>query len=225
MSLFSSPPGSTVAVGDFMLRLLVAWLCGQALGWLYSRSHGVLSYSQNFVHSIVLLSPVVALIMSVVGDSLARAFGLGAALAIVRFRTPVKDSRDTVFLFLSVAIGMAAGSGLLGIAGVSTLALGLGSLFLHWTAYGMRNSEEGMLRLHFAGDDEGKSAIASVLGQYCRSFTLAAVRKSTPESPEEMVYDVNLRQINEGDALVRDLVGMSGVSGVSLLPQARAGES
>ncbi|MCB9684366.1 MAG: DUF4956 domain-containing protein [Alphaproteobacteria bacterium] len=42
---------------------------------------------------------------------LARAFGLGAALAIVRFRTPVKDARDAVFLFLSVAIGMASGSG------------------------------------------------------------------------------------------------------------------
>jgi len=224
-TMFAEPPGGGVPVSDFVLRLLVAWLAGQAVGWFYSWSHGVLSYSQNFVQSIVMLSMVVSVIMGVVGDSLARAFGLGAALAIVRFRTPVKDSRDTTFLFLAVAVGMAAGSGMLAIALSAAAMIGLGSLFLHWTAFGTRSTEQGMLRLHYQGDDEGRTAIPEILRTYCRTFQLAAVRQGRPDGPEEFVYDVNLRDEGKGDVLVRELIEMTGVSGVSLLPQARIGES
>ena len=74
--MFAQPPGMHVTLSDFLLRLLVAYLAGQAIGWFYAWSHGVLSYSQNLVQSLVLLSMVVCVIMGVVGDSLARAFGL-----------------------------------------------------------------------------------------------------------------------------------------------------
>ncbi|MEQ1504026.1 MAG: DUF4956 domain-containing protein [Myxococcota bacterium] len=224
-TMFAQPPGAEVGVGDFLLRVLVAWLAGQAIGWFYSWSHGVLSYSQNFVQSQALLSMVVCVIMCVVGDSLARAFGLGAALAIVRFRTPIKDARDTVFLFLSVAVGMAAGTGMLGIAMTGTAVMGGASLFLHWTAFGTRSGEEGVLRLQYLGDDTGREAIGTLLRRHCRSFQLAAARIARQGGPEELVYDVNLRKLEAGDVLVRELVSTAGVSGVSLLPQARVGES
>ena len=97
----------------FGLRLLTALLAGMVVAFSYMRSHTTLTYSHSFIQALVLLSMVVSMIMMAVGDSLARAFGLGAALAIVRFRTPIKDARDTAFLFLAVAAGMAAGTGLL----------------------------------------------------------------------------------------------------------------
>lgn len=223
--LFLQGPGAEVTTGDLLLRLLVAWLTAQAVGWFYAWSHGTLSYSQSFVQSLVLLAMVVTVIMAVVGDSLARAFGLGAALAIVRFRTPVKDSRDTTFLFLSVAIGMAAGAGMIGIAMVGTVVIGFAGLFLHWTAFGSRSTDDGLLRLHFLGDDAGRDALVTVIRRHCRSFQLAAARASRPGAPEELVYDVSLRDTRAGEALVRELVGTDGVSGVSLLPHARAGEA
>lgn len=224
-SMFAQPPGAEVGVGDFLLRLLVAWLAGQAIGWFYSWSHGVLSYSQNFVQAQVLLSMVVCVIMCVVGDSLARAFGLGAALAIVRFRTPIKDARDTVFLFLSVAVGMASGAGMMGVAMTGTVVMGAAAMYLHWTGFGSRSGEDGVLRLHFLGNDEQRAAIVEPLRKHCLSFQLAAARMSRPGAPEELVYDINLRHLMAGDQLVRDLIGTSGVTGVSLLPQARVGES
>lgn len=222
--LFAAPPGSGLAVSDFLLRLLVAALAGQAIGWFYSRSHGALSYSQTFVQSLVLLCMVVALIMGVVGDSLARAFGLAAALAIVRFRTPVKDARDTTFLFLSVAVGMAAGAGQLGIAAAATVLIGAVGLWLHWTGYGARSTAEGMLRFRFEGDDVGREAVAGLLKRHCRGFQLSAARVAGAGGPEELVYDVDLRAPSSADALVRELAALGVVTGVSLLPHARAGE-
>jgi uncharacterized membrane protein YhiD involved in acid resistance len=222
--VFTTLPGDTVSTPDLLLRLLVAFLASTAVGWFYSWSHGSLSYSQNFVQSLVLLAMVVCVVLTVVGDSLARAFGLSAALAIVRFRTPIKDAKDAVFLFLSVAVGMAAGSGLLGVALGSAAVIGSTSMFLHWSAFGTRSGEEGVLRMHYLGDDAGRDGIAQAIRKHCTSFHLSAARQSKPGGPEEFVYDVNLRHPDAADALVRDLVGTGGVSGVSLLPLARVGE-
>ena len=223
--MFAQPPGMNVTLADFLLRLLVAYLAGQAIGWFYGWSHGVLSYSQNLVQSLVLLSMVVCVIMGVVGDSLSRAFGLAAALAIVRFRTPIKDTRDTTFLFLAVAVGMAAGAGQLSIALASTAIIGSTALYLHWTAFGTRSQEQGLLRFQFLGGEEGRDDVIAILRKHCRSFQLTASRLARLDGPEELVYDVNLRKEYEGDKLVRELTATGRVQGVSLLPAARIGES
>lgn len=214
--------GVETPLQTIVLRVLVAFLCGWALGWIYSRSHGALSYSQNFVQSLVMLSMVVCVIMGVVGDSLTRAFGLAAALAVVRFRTPVKDARDTTFLFMGVATGMAAGAGQLVFAAACTAMLSLATLTLDWTAFGMRAEADGILRFRYHGDDDGRDALGAVIRRHSRSFRLTGARASEAGGPEELVYDVDVR---DGAALVRELVAVRGVSSVTLLPHARVGEA
>jgi hypothetical protein len=214
--------GAPVPLQAIVLRVLVAFLCGWGLGWIYSRSHGALSYSQNFVQSLVLLCMVVCVIMGVVGDSLTRAFGLAAALAVVRFRTPVKDARDTTFLFMGVAAGMAAGAGQLLFAGVCTLLLALAVMTLDWTGFGTRAEAEGILRFRFHGDEAGREAFAAVLRRHARTYRLTGARAAEAGGPEELVYDIDAR---DPGALVRELVASPGVSGVTLLPFARVGEA
>ena len=65
------------------------------------------------VATLVLLTVLIAMVTMVIGDSIARAFSLVGALAIVRFRTVVEDTRDTAFVIFAVAVGMAAGAGFL----------------------------------------------------------------------------------------------------------------
>jgi hypothetical protein len=113
----------------------------------------------------------------------------------------------------------------LGVALGSAAVVGSTSMFLHWSAFGSRSGEEGVLRLHYVGDATGRDGIATAIRKHCGSFHLSAARQSKPGGPEEFVYDVNLRNPDAGDALVRDLVSTGGVSGVSLLPLARVGES
>ncbi|MBA2321920.1 MAG: DUF4956 domain-containing protein [Deltaproteobacteria bacterium] len=214
-----------LSVFGLVFTLLVAGLCGQLLGWMYAKSSGVLSYSQTFVQSLALLSMVTAVVSGVIGDSLARAFGLAAALAVVRFRTPVKDARDAVFLFGSVGVGMACGIGHPGVAVIATLAIGATAIYLDATSYGSRNQAEGLLRLRFEGDMAQRDELASILSRHCASHQLSAARVTSADGPEERVYDINLRSTASGDALLRDLSATGSVSAVSLLPQARAGES
>ena len=219
-ALLAESAGPTaIAFPDVMLRLLVAFLAGLSVAWVYRASHSTLNYSQNFVQALVLLSLVVSVIMCVVGDSLARAFGLGAALAIVRFRTPIKDALDTAFLFLSVAVGMAAGVG----AGVLALSaagtIGAAALFLSWSSFGAPTQTEGLLRFRFSGDAEQRERISDIVGRHCASFRLSGLRSVGTEE-DELIYDLDLRSEQSADALVNELKQM-GVQAVSLLPSAR----
>ncbi len=224
-SLLTPATAGAPPLDAMALRLLVAFLCAWAMGTVYSRTHGALSYSQNFVQSLVLLAMVVCVIMGIVGDSLSRAFGLAAALAVVRFRTPVKDARDTTFLFMAVAAGMATGAGQLGFAALGTAALLVTAVFLDWSAYGSRVDAEGVLRFRFAGSDEERAAIDATLKRHARYFRLTGARTGGPGDPEELVYDIDLRSVNQSAALVRELGAIPHVSAVTLLPTARVGEA
>jgi uncharacterized membrane protein YhiD involved in acid resistance len=79
----------------------------------------------------VLLAMAGALMMMLVGNSLAHAFGIAGAASIVRFRTPVDDPRDVTVLFLLMGLGMAAGMGAFEMAGIGALFLALVLLSLH----------------------------------------------------------------------------------------------
>jgi hypothetical protein len=208
-----------------LLQLLVSGLCAWAVGWAYTRTHGALSYSQNFVQSLVLLGLVVTAIMGIVGDSLTRAFGLAAALAVVRFRTPVKDARDTTFLFAVVATGMASGAGQMGFAAIVTAVVVVATHLLEWTAYGTRAVAEGVLRFRFLGDDDDRESVMAVLRQYSGHFRLSGARKGGPDAPEELVYDIDLSGDEASQQLVQALSALDSVSAVALLPHARVGEA
>jgi hypothetical protein len=79
--------------------------------------------SRSMEHAQTLLCVSGAMMMIIIGNSLARAFGIAGAAAIIRFRTPVDDPRDTTILFLLMALGMAAGIGALSLAGLGALCL------------------------------------------------------------------------------------------------------
>src|SRR5215207_5755260 len=91
---------------------------------VYGVAHGRRRYDNpTLPTTLVLLTVVIAMVTLVIGDSIARAFGLVGALSIVRFRTVVDDTRDTAFVIFAVAVGMAlgAGYGLLAFVGVPAI--------------------------------------------------------------------------------------------------------
>lgn len=105
-------------------RLLGAALIGILIGYIQRGTRHEQPLSRSMGQAHVLLCVAGALTMIIIGDSVARAFGIAGAASIIRFRTPVDDPRDITVLFLLMALGMAAGLGLFAVAGVGTLFLG-----------------------------------------------------------------------------------------------------
>lgn len=106
------PPG---AVGE-ALKLVCAGLIGVIVSAAHRRYPGDKPISRSLTQSQVLLCVAGALMMIIIGDSLARAFGVAGGAAIVRFRTPVEDPKDTTVLFLVLGLGMACGLGSFAVA-------------------------------------------------------------------------------------------------------------
>ena len=96
---------------DIVINIIIAFILGVIISWIYRRTHRGYSYSNSFISTLTILSMVTAFVMMVIGNNIARAFSLVGALSIIRFRTAVKDTRDTAFVFLSLAVGMAVGTG------------------------------------------------------------------------------------------------------------------
>jgi len=98
---------------DVVLRQILALLFGSAVAGVYALTRGYGPERKSIITTLVLLTILIGTISSVIGDNVARAFSLVGALSIVRFRTVVEDTRDTAFVILAVAVGMAVGSGYL----------------------------------------------------------------------------------------------------------------
>lgn len=104
-----------------LLKLVIAALVGIIVTAVHRRYHRDKPLPRSLLQAQVLLCVAGALVMVIIGSSVARAFGVAGAAGIVRFRTPVEDPKDTTLLFLLVGLGMACGVGLIEVAGLGTL--------------------------------------------------------------------------------------------------------
>jgi uncharacterized protein DUF4956 len=104
-----------------LLKLIIAALIGIVVTAVHRRYHRDKPLPRSLLQAQVLLCVAGAMVMVIIGNSVARAFGVAGAAGIVRFRTPVEDPKDTTLLFLLVGLGMACGVGLLEVAGLGTV--------------------------------------------------------------------------------------------------------
>ena len=217
-SLFRRTPVSGLDSGprEIVLALLSAFVIGQLIAWVYKRTHSGLSYSRSFTESLVLITMVVSLVMFVIGDSIVTAFGLIGALAIIRFRNVLKDTRDTVFVFFALVLGMAIGTQRIGEAVVGSVLLLSAAAYLHWVKFGTNGLFDG--HVSFRASGEGAEAAAlDVLERFCRRFRALSVRRG--DGASEFVFVVSLRDAERGADLLADLERLEAVGHASLVLQ------
>ncbi|MBN1788197.1 MAG: DUF4956 domain-containing protein [Sedimentisphaerales bacterium] len=212
--------GGAFTPENVLLSLLLAFVLGQVLAWIYYLTHKGLSYSISFVQSLVIITVVVALIMAVIGNNIITAFGLMGALAIIRFRNVVKDTRDIVFIFCTLVIGMAAGSQRFAIAIFGTIILSFITIYLHLTSFGSRRPHNGFLRFSFAGHLEPKHPILVILKRFCGNFTLISAQDSSIGSSNvEYAYQLMIRNSSKNEQMLAELEAIEGIKNISLTMQ------
>ena len=113
--------GPQLNVGQTLLTLFFSSLYAYIIALNYRRTYQGKEYNVNFAHSVVLLGSLVSLVIAIIGNSIARAFGVFGALAIIRYRVPIRDPKDIVYVLASVVIGLACGVQEYPEAGLATL--------------------------------------------------------------------------------------------------------
>ena len=212
--------GSAFTPQSVLLSLLLAFVLGQLLAWVYYFTHTGLSYSKTFVQSLVLVTVVVAIIMAVIGNNIITAFGLMGALAIIRFRNVVKDTRDIVFIFCALVVGMAAGSQRYAIAIVGTIILSLITVYLHLTNFGTHQPHNGFLRFSFPGHIGPKHPVHDIFKRFCGNCILISAQDNGPgNSGVEYAYQLMIRNAATNEQMLSELEKIEGIGNVSLIMQ------
>lgn len=121
----------SLSIGSVALALVIAFLIGMWVFFIYKRTFSGVLYNRNFNLSLVLLALVSTMVMKTVTSNLALSLGMVGALSIVRFRTAVKDTMDTVYMFWAVAVGITVGSGFYFVGAMGSLIIGLILYVMH----------------------------------------------------------------------------------------------
>ncbi len=110
---------------DAIIAIGVAFMVGMFIYFVYKKTFSGVMYSRPFNVSLVLLSMVTTMVILAVTSDVIIALGMVGALSIVRFRTPIKDPMDLVFLFWSIAAGIIIGAGFIPLAVTGSIIIGL----------------------------------------------------------------------------------------------------
>lgn len=213
--------GTTQWLGaeQIIAALLICFVLSSVLATIYRWTFQSLSYSRSFVHTMILSSMVVSMIIMAVGGSLARGLGILGSLAIVRFRTPVRDTRDMTFLFACLGIGVACGAAIYGVAIIGTLVIGAAAMLLHWSPFASRRQHEALLRFVLPPDSTSEAQAKDVMRATCSSFTLIAMREVHQGDSIEYCYQVRLIDPSYESELVSNLSKIPDLSEPNLLFQ------
>ena len=217
------PPGvALLHASTELLELAAAALIGLVITGAARRVQRDRALNDSMEQAQVLLCVSGAMMMIIIGDSLARAFGVVGAAGVVRFRTPVEDPRDVTILFLLMGLGMACGIGALATAGLGMLFLCTVLLVLHQTL--VRPRAEGMLVEVTAGGP--RVPTAHVAAAFARHGVVADLVEISPGPQAVVRYRATLPpNLAPGDvetSLVGD--GARGVSAVSFLAAGGSGD-
>ena len=98
---------SSFSMLDVAIWLTLSFVLTAIIGLVYEKTHKWTSYTQSYVHTLIIMAMVITVVMLIVGSNIARAFSLVWALSIVRFRNAMKETRDIWFIFLAMAVWMA----------------------------------------------------------------------------------------------------------------------
>lgn len=203
---------------EAVVNLLVALLCGIFISMLYRGTYRGVSFSASNVMAIIMLAMITALVIMVIGNNLARAFGLVGAMSIIRFRTAVKDTQDIMFIFFALAVGLACGAGMYVIAATGTVTIGI-SIFAATKLFAENpKRREYLLQTYCTGDGPPTEAVTPLLDRYCTRHRLVNVKGIGSEDGEllEVSYYVLLRSGAMAEPLVKGLRGLENINRVNL---------
>ncbi len=185
---------SQFSILDVVFCLVLTFALSAFIGWIYKATHRGTSYTQSFVQTLVLNGMVVALVMLIVGSSIARAFSLVGALSIIRFRNAVKETRDVGFIFFTMAIGMAVGTKFYLLAVIAALAISLMILVMTRFNWYAREMVSHILRVQVPNNVAFDTLFDEAFLHYTSASELISVDSVHGGMLTELTYSVSIKK-------------------------------
>lgn len=205
------------SVTDVVISLVLSFILCSAIGYVYQITHRGASYTQSYVHTLVLNGMVVAVVMLIIGSNIARAFALVGALSIIRFRNAVKETRDVGFIFFTMAIGMAIGTKFYLLAVVAALIICLVILIMTRFNWYSRRVVSQILKVQVPNNAEFDSLFDKLFLKYATTSELISVDTVHSGMLTELTYSLGLKRQSKIQEFVSELKQLNSNNRVTLI--------
>ena len=202
-----------------LLSFLLAFLLSSIIAVVYERTFQGLSYSRGLVQSMVLGSLVSCLLMIAIGDNIARGIGIVGSLAIIRFRTNLRDPRDLVFLFASLGVGVASGVRSYTTAIIGGIVFCVVVVLLYVSPFGTRRKHDGLVRFQIPPGPESSNRVTDIMKRLTKHFVLVTMRDVAQGEAFDYAYQVKLFNPDDNVNLIRELEQVEGIRGLTYTNQ------
>ena len=216
-SKFSIPEGiinisDVYLPSEIIINLFLAFFLGLAISLVYKKTHKGLSYSQSFMLTNIFVCLIVCMVIMIIGNSLARAFALVGALSIIRFRTVVKDTKDTAYIFWSLAAGMAAGTGSYFLAIIGTIIISSVAFILYFSNYGSFVKSEFILQFWLDTKTKDHQHFIKVIKSFTNTHTLLCSESSDDGKSLKNSYDIIMKEKYDSKDLIQELSKLKNIT-------------
>ena len=212
---FLSTSNTTLGLQSIILNFVAATVIGIVIFLSYRLTHSRAVYSAKFNVSLLMMTVITTLVMSVIGNNIALSLGMVGALSIVRFRTAIKDVRDTVYIFWAIAVGICCGVSEYFLVGVGSLVI-----FVLLVLMGAVHSDDQYL-ISVKADKKAENDIVMLMTNAFRGKASLKVNNSNSSSCE-LIYQVTssmLKKKTNGMDIKDELYNIDTVSMVNIICQ------
>lgn len=196
----------TLSVVDISLSLLTAFITGSFIYLVYKFTYRGVLYSPSFNATLLIMTMITSLVIMTISTNVVLSLGMVGALSIVRFRTAIKDPMDIVFMFWSIAMGIASGAGLYFLSFFGAFSIGVVIAILSRKKH---TDKVYLLVIHYT--EEAHEAVKRELDKL--EFTLKS--KIVRHQTIEMTAEIRLKIDNT--SFMKTLGDIEGVKDVSLV--------
>ena len=187
LSLFQTNVANPTFVST-AYAMLLAILLGCLLAFPYEKTTAEIRLSHHFLQALILGAIVAATVLHAIGDSLARGLGMLGALAIIRFRTSINNPRNIIFMFASLATGIACGVYGFNAAFAGVLSFCGAAFLLRYSPFGKTQLQGSIRFKRDRTDPLDEKEIEAILLQFCERIELRQLQLSVEEFTERELF-------------------------------------
>lgn len=200
---------TSVSILDMALALVLAFGLGLFIFFVYKKTYQGVMYSSSFGTTLIALTMITTVVILAVTSNVVLSLGMVGALSIVRFRTAIKEPLDIAFLFWSIAVGIVLAAGMIPLAVIGSVVIGLILLVFvnrksHFSPY--------IAVLSCADSAAEKAAV-----EYLQSKTEKCVVKSKTASKGAVELNLDVRLKDDNTDFINELADMQGVTSAVLV--------
>lgn len=216
-NLFNASQPQSISVFLIIVNLVLSFGLSFLIAVTYRNTHKGISYSQSFTFTLILIGVLISVILMIIGNSLAIAFGAFGAFSIIRFRTAIKDTKDVAFILIVVAIGLAVGTGNYNIAVLTTIF----SMFIVYTLtkfnFGAIRRYDYILAFEANTENFSNEKMRELFKEYLKYDNLLNVASRDGGKLLDYSFNIKFKKSSDIEKFTKKLSNLEGASSVDIV--------